>query len=210
MAEIEIAKLGVDDVDAIAKIHAVAFPDAAITAFGDETIRRYYRWLLQPVHDAAIVGAKLGGRLLGYCAAGVFRGAMNGFLRRNRLFLLSQMLRHPRLLTSELVRSRVRTALGITVRFSRLRTPTSAPSLPSFGILSIAVDPKERHHRVGHLLMTEAETRARAQGFGRMTLTVHPSNTGAVAFYERRGWQRDASQQPWNGAMTLPLSVVCG
>jgi len=210
MAELRIAPIARGDLTAVAALHARAFPDAALTAFGAEAVRRYYQWLLDGPHDAALVGAWDGAALVGFCAAGVFRGAMNGFLRANRGYLAAQIARHPALLRSPLIRDRIAAALRITLKFSRLSravpaTAAAAPSpAPSFGVLSIATDPAARGSGAGRALMAEAEARARRLGHARMTLTVHPDNARAVRFYEQLGWQRSGGP-PWAGAMLREL-----
>ena len=206
MPEVTLAPLRTDRLDDLVALHRRAFPDAAITAFGTEAVRRYYAWLMTGPHDAIVMGAWRDGRLIGFCAAGQFRGAMNGFLRRERGYLARHVLVHPRLLFSPLIRDRIRTALRITWRYSRVggRAPVAPPS-PSFGVLSIATDPDARGAGAGAMLMEEAEARARDEGHRRMTLTVHPDNAHAIAFYERRGWIRDPAQLPWAGAMVREL-----
>src|SRR6059058_1772674 len=109
--DLRVAPLTRADVDAVAELHMRAFPDGALTVFGVEVVRRYYLWLLEGPHDAAVVGAWRGSALLGFCAAGWFRGAMNGFLRANRWFLARRLLRHPSLLATPLIRERVGQAL---------------------------------------------------------------------------------------------------
>jgi ribosomal protein S18 acetylase RimI-like enzyme len=206
MPDVRVAPLARADLPAVVAIHKKAFPDSAITAFGDEAIRRYYLWLLEGPHDAALTGAWTGGTLAGFCAAGVFRGAMNGFLRENRRYLALRIATHPRLWLSPLVRDRLKTALQITLRFSRLRpAPANAPA-PSFGVLSIATDPDIRAG-AGRALMHEAEARARTRGHASMVLTVHPENSHAIAFYERLAWVRQPDADgAWRGAMTKRLS----
>jgi ribosomal protein S18 acetylase RimI-like enzyme len=207
---VRVAPIGRGDLAGVVAIHARAFPDTAITAFGPEAIRRYYLWLLDGPHAAALMGAWQGGALVGFCAAGVFRGAMNGFLRANRWYLAAHVARHPRLALSPLIRDRIVTALKITLRFSRLAQavpagPASAPPpSPSFGVLAIATDPRVRGAGAGRALMAEAEARARRLGHARMTLTVHPDNARAVRFYEQLGWAR-AAEVPWTGTMVRAL-----
>ena len=189
VADLVLAPLGRADLDAVAAVHARAFADSAITAFGSEAVRRYYLWLLEGPHDAALVGAWLDSRLVGFCAAGHFRGALNGFLRANRRYLALRIATHPWLLASPLIRDRLVRALAVTVRFSRLRKPAAAPAQPSFGVLAIATDPSVRGLGAGRALMLDAEARARARKLSRIVLTVHPDNARAIAFYEQLGWE---------------------
>jgi len=212
--ELHIAPIARDQIADVVALHTRAFPDAALTAFGAEALRRYYRWLLDGPHDAALVGAWQDA-LVGFCAAGVFRGAMSGFLRAHRGYLAARILRHPGLALNPLIRDRIATALKITLRFSRLarRAPAAAEQAaaprPSFGVLSIATDPRVRGAGVGRALMHEAEARARRLGHARMTLTVHPDNTRAVRFYEQLGWVcargPGAATGPWTGTMVREL-----
>lgn len=209
--DLQIHRLARADLVRVAELHRRAFPDAAISAFGPEAVQRYYRWLIEGPHDAAVMGAFRADALLGFCAAGVFRGAMNGFLRENRGFLVRHLLLHPRLLASSLIRERLREALRITARYSRrLRRspPTNKPTseAPRFGVLSIATDPDVRGSGAGRALMLEAETRARDQGHERMVLTVHPKNERAVRFYEQLGWVRSLDDQEWRGTMVKHLT----
>jgi ribosomal protein S18 acetylase RimI-like enzyme len=205
--ELALAPVRREELDAVAALHTRAFADSAITAFGLGAILRYYQWLLDGPHDAVLMGAWRGERLLGFCAAGVFRGAMSGFLRAHRNYLATRVLLHPSLLLSPLIRDRVKQAVVITARFSRMRRrpQVEAAPAPQFGVLSIATDPDARGAGAGRALMLEAETRARAGGFKRMVLTVHPENTRAVRFYEQLGWNRRLTEAVWSGAMHKEL-----
>lgn len=52
----------------------------------------------------------------------------------------------------------------------------------------LAVDEAYRRHGLGARLLDALETRARALELGAMLLLVYEANTGAIRFYERRGW----------------------
>jgi len=211
-SELRIAGARREDLEAVAALHARAFPDAAMTAFGPEAVRRYYLWLLEGPHDAALMLAWRGDRLVGFCAAGWFRGAVRGFLRANRLYLASRVLRHPSLLRTELVRERIALAVRLTLRFSRIgRTRAKQDAVPQdvrrFGVLSIATDPDARGSGAGRALMMEAEDRARREDFSSMILTVHPENARGVSFYEQLGWERCvAGDGRWTGMMEKQLT----
>jgi ribosomal protein S18 acetylase RimI-like enzyme len=76
----------------------------------------------------------------------------------------------------------------------------------SFGVLAIAVDPASQGQGTGAILMAEATRRAIAQDFLAMHLTVHPTNTAAVAFYRGLGWvELKEPNGTWVGRMTLSL-----
>jgi ribosomal protein S18 acetylase RimI-like enzyme len=201
-----------EDLEAVAALHARAFPDAAMTALGPEAVRRYYLWLLEGPHDAALMLAWRDDRLVGFCAAGWFRGAVRGFLRANRLYLACRVLRHPSLLRTELVRERIALAVRLTLRFSRFaRASAKHAAIPQdvrrFGVLSIATDADARGSGAGRALMMEAEARARRDGHVSMILTVHPDNARAVRFYEQLGWERHMTTGgSWAGNMKKRLT----
>ena len=148
--------------------------------------------------------------MLGFCFAGVFRGALGGFLRKNKKFLFWRVLMHPWLLFNEIFRDRLKTAfrsLRILPTKKKVKK-TSTPSNPvkSFSILSIAVDPAIQAKGVGKALMQAAEQEAIRQGYEHMHLTVHPSNTKAVQFYLRVGWNKNDAD-PWAGGMYKILNA---
>lgn len=200
-----------EDVRDIVSIHLAAFPDSALTLLGPEAVRRYYVWQMSGPHDCVAVGVFQDERLSGFCFAGTFHGALSGFLKDNRLFLLGRFLLRPYLLLSPRIRDRV-------LQTVRMLRPLTAPSQPkndehcpsprSFGILSIAVDPSRQGDGLGQSLIEVAESEARDRGFERMHLTVSPKNLGAVRFYERQHWQKVQDGDGWKGYMQKNLEVL--
>jgi ribosomal protein S18 acetylase RimI-like enzyme len=206
-----IRNLLLSDLANIAKVHCRAFPDSALTKLGLEPVRRYYEWQLTGPHDAVNIGIFDNTTLIGFCFSGVFRGAMGGFLEKNRSFLIRQVATHPWLLLNPLFRERV--AFAFKRVFQRKKTSTQQPRIettsqkpaPSFGILSIAVSPEHQGSGAARLMMEYVEQVAIERGFTSMGLTVHPSNTRAVRFYEKIGWQKDQVSGLWSGRMSKNL-----
>jgi ribosomal protein S18 acetylase RimI-like enzyme len=202
----EIRELTPRDLSSIAATHLRAFPESALTALGMEAVRRYYEWQLTGPHDVAAFGAFTENEMAGFCFGGVFRGAMSGFLQKHRKYLAWRVITHPWLLSSPLFRDRLGNGLSILKRFSKPQGSTAkAPKQLSFGILSIAVDPRFQGQGAGKLLMAASETVARAQGFAEMNLSVHPANQQAIRFYESLGWQKVTKSEAWSGEMTKLL-----
>lgn len=216
---IVLRTLKTEDIGAISEIHLRAFPDRAMSALGFEAVRRYYAWLLMDVHSNAYrIGAFDGDRLVGFNFAGRYNGALSGYLQRNRNFLMMKVAQRPWLLiTNELFRSRVNTALNI-IRFRRrVRTSKAAPDNEAsvervnyqrgFGILSIAVDPSVQGAGIGKKLMEDAQQEARRRGVGQMNLSVDVQNLQAISFYERIGWHKSLEADGvWRGSMIKALS----
>ncbi len=140
---VQIRGLTRDDLTRVAEVHVQAFRDSAITKLGKEAARRYYEWQLTGPHDCQAIGAFIDGALAGFCFGGVFRGAMSGFLRANRLFLIGRVLVHPYLLADPLFRSRLFDGLHVLRRFRRSQAPTrqTRKKTPD-AFLSMAVDPR--------------------------------------------------------------------
>lgn len=189
-----------------AQIHCLAFPDSALTKLGTEAVRRYYHWLLSGPHDSVCLGAFNGSDMLGFCFGGIFRGALSGYVRANRLFLARRVVTRPWMLANPIFRERLELGMRV-LRWNRKPkpavspAPSAEPRARSFGILSIAVHPERQGSGVGRLLMAESERIALARGFRQMNLSVHPTNTQAIRFYEGLGWERVTQDGVWTGQM---------
>lgn len=211
----EIRLLTLSDLPGVVQVHILAFPNSALTRLGKEATCRYYEWLLAEPHEALNIGAFQRTKLIGFCFGGVFRGALGGFLEKKRGFLMRQVAMHPWLLLNPLFRERAQFALSrLTKRFrsgnapalTKPASPTST-SARSFGILSIAVAPQHQGSGAARLLMEYSERVALERGFSRMGLTVHPSNSRAVRFYETIGWQRETENGVWGGHMSKTIEI---
>jgi ribosomal protein S18 acetylase RimI-like enzyme len=197
------------DLPQVAAVHRAAFPESLFTALGLEATRRYYEWQLLGPHDVTALGVFVGLELKGFLFGGVFKGAMAGFLRQHRGYLGWCVLANPRVWLHQTFRTRLREGSNI------LRKPINA-GLPqqqnyynrrkSFGILSIAVDPKSQRSGIGRMMMQVAETVAHNRTFQEMHLTVHPKNQAAVSFYERLGWEKILENGSFQGYMRKLLT----
>lgn len=206
---LQLDQLTPADLDDVARLHVVAFPESELGRQGLEGVRRSYLWQFEGPHDLTTIGARSDGRLVGFLFGGVFRGSTIGFVKREWRFLLGQAIRHPSALLRRERISRLFLALRLLLRRTtgaESEDPTAvAPR--SFGVLAIAVDPGCQGGGVGQAIMTEAEATARTLGYEQMHLTVHPSNEQAVRFYERGGWSRSVSEgEPWTGQMVKVLT----
>jgi len=196
ITELQIQTLMETDLSAVVRTHTAAFPDASLTRLGSETLHRYYAWQLNGPHDAYNIGAFVHDELAGFCFGGVFNGATGGFIRKERSFLIRNVLTHPWLVFNPIFRERL--TLGVHILFNNLRPKpkpvsikaTKQPVIRNYGILAIAVDPNLQGKGIGRSLMEQAEAIARQKGFDRMNLSVHPENKQAVNFYEMLEWKK--------------------
>jgi succinoglycan biosynthesis protein ExoA len=199
--------LSLNDLPQIANIHLKAFPKSYLSKLGIDTTSRYYEWLLTGPHEAFAIGAFEERKLAGFCFGGIFRGAMSGFVKRNRLFLIKKVLLHPWLFFDREFQERIKSSLPALFSRKRQSSKTFLP-VKSFGILAICVDPEYQNRGLGQLLMDESEQKARCHNFHEMDLTVHPENIQAVSFYKKLGWEKENDLEPWRGRMKKNLSVL--
>lgn len=206
----QISQLSSADLPGVAAVHTRAFPRSALTALGAEAVRRYYEWQLVGPHDVVALGAWSNGALAGFCFGGVFRGALSGFVRSNRNYLVRRVLIHPWLALNPLFRDRLASGIHVLGLVRRKpdtgRAEVPSPTGRSFGILAIAVDPALQRAGIGRMLLAAAEDHALQGAFRRMHLTVQPENQQAVRFYEGLGWHKVETRETWNGEMARDLS----
>lgn len=193
--------LVVGDLQEVAELHRRAFKDSALTKLGFEPVRRYYEWQLIGPHDCYAVGAFDEDRsMVGFCFAGVFRGSLSGFIEKNKKFLIVWLLTHPWLFFNSLVIDRLKIVIKLKQKKGKeIKDPK--PYIRSFGILSIAIDPEKQGLGIGKLIMQAVEKECRERGYRQMNLTVHPTNSTAIAFYENCEWKKLTAEGEWGGSM---------
>jgi ribosomal protein S18 acetylase RimI-like enzyme len=208
MSELKIRALRVDDLPAVASVHLMAFSGRALSELGHEVVRRYYDWQLRGPHESVCLGVFQAEDLTGFCFGGVFHGALTGFLRKNRSFLVWRVLSHPWLISSSFFRERMALAINVLRRTSAASVHPVVSNMRSFGILAVAVNPDHQGLGLGKKLMQASEKVALERSFSRMHLTVEPENIQAVTFYESLGWQKaESSDVAWHGSMFKNLTV---
>lgn len=209
MENITIRIIKMTDLDAVVDVHRNAFSDRALTSLGREAVRRYYAWQLCGPHDAIALGIFQSEKLVGFCFAGIFRGATSGFLRKNKWFLIWRVITHPWLIGTPLVRERISLASRLLKYHSTPAVSRSAMPAKSFGILAIAINPLIQGVGVGKRLMIEIEKIAVERGFSNLHLTVDVNNAQAISFYENLGWRKlNRSDGMWYGYMVKSLVAL--
>lgn len=210
-SSISVRPLTVEDLGQVSSIHILAFDDRAFSRMGEETVRRYYNWLLLGPHKALALGAYKADQLIGFCFSGVFHHALSGFLKKNRYFLIRYVLFHPWLLFNPLILNRVKLALRflyyrLRPQARKISNPSSEPQGKYFSILAIATHPEHWGSGVGRLLMQHSEEFALQLNFSTIRLAVDTTNTRAIEFYERQGWKKELVNNEWKGLMVKSLT----
>lgn len=184
---LSLFRLGGEDADKAARLHRRAFPDSFLTLLGVEAVRRYYRWLLTGPHECFSVGISSDGKLAAYAMGGAFKGAVSGFVKKNRRFLFCRLLVSPR----AWVQARfLRKVLAPLIRLLGKRDTKPRFSIfeDSFGVLVLAVDPEFQRTGLGRRLMGELAKEARHRGKKQMHLSVDKNNHQALFFHRKLGW----------------------
>ncbi|MDX1437791.1 MAG: GNAT family N-acetyltransferase, partial [Anaerolineales bacterium] len=159
---------------------------------GDEAVRRYYQWQLLGPHNVTALGADFNQTIVGFCFGGQFRGAMSGYVAKNRAYLLLSLLFRPWIFVKPSVLRRIKGLFSQYMQSLQARPGEAGSSqeVPDyFGILAIAVLPEFQSRGVGKQLMWHAEMAARKQGDPRMRLVVNADNLQAFRFYQSIGWE---------------------
>jgi ribosomal protein S18 acetylase RimI-like enzyme len=209
MDGIEIRELTDEDLSSVANIHCLGFSESALTKLGKKAVRRYYQWQLNGPHDVFAIGAFHGHLLVGFCFGGVFSGALSGFVRKNRAYLMGLVMLRPWLLFDRIVRNQL--SVGVKMGKRKIHSQTKKHSLKktSFGILSVVVHPEMQNSGIGAMLMSAAEEEARRRKMDELNLTVNEQNQAAIQFYEKLGWKRTIPDTGnWRGRMRKTLTSV--
>jgi len=198
------------DLPALADLHVRAFPHAAVSRLGRQAARRYYASVFDGPHQAVGIGAFDQGRLVGYCFGGVWLDPEKHFLKKNLRFVAQRVLMRPSLLGEPFFRERIRNGLRLLLprrspRPAAAATGARIPPVRSFGILYLAVDPRERGRGLARSLMELIEGIARQKGFQQMDLSVYLDNHAAIKLYEGMQWQKVPGDEGWQGFMLKRL-----
>jgi ribosomal protein S18 acetylase RimI-like enzyme len=210
--QIVLKKLEVADLVQVARVHISSFPDSALTKLGVEIVRRYYLWQLNPAHEKVwAVGAFAENECVGFSFGGVFNHSVSGFVYRNKTHLAKEVLLHPKFLSNPFFLKRIHLGIKMIRHFAKKQKalPENKPKTTkntSFGILAIGVAPDFQKHGIGKLLILDAEKEAISCGFEQMDLSVHPTNTKAIRFYEKLDWQKVPPNDSWTGVMIKKLT----
>lgn len=207
---IAIQPITLDDLGLVADVHLAAFPNAALSKLGRETVRRYYLWCLSLPHDSVGIGVFIDGRIVGYCIAGVFRGSDAIFLRRNKGYIIWYLVTHPWLFVDNSVKKRIINIFQMVrqcfFRVVNNKEISTTVGKDMFGILAIAVEPLYQRSGIGNLLLGDIEKLALERGFSSMRLSVHLDNEKAISFYEKHDWKKILGLDgKWQGYMTKEI-----
>lgn len=179
-----IVPLTPDHAATAAALHAAGQPGTFLTSLGPAFLRALYRAIPASPHGFGFAALDAGGTMVGVVAAATETGALYKDLLLRQAWRLAppvalQLLRRPTLLPN-IVRS--------------LLYPGAEPHPGAGELLFIGVRPERRSHGIGADLTTALLDGCRARGIGVLTVLVDAANEGANRFYQRHGFQHDATR----------------
>ena len=198
-----VISLKIKDLGQAARIHIKSFPKSLLSVIGEESIIRYYEWQFKSGAKIYPIGLYVNNKLAGYCIGGVFKAAMGGFIARNKVFLIIQILRNPSILLMGKFLKNIFYIIKLSIYFTIKRNipdNNEGESKKYFGILAIAVDPEYQNNGFGKILLSRSEAYASENKFTHMRLTADIENENTIRFYESNGWTKNNNDN-WSGQM---------
>lgn len=189
---IDYALFGTDQLDRMAEIRHICFPESNITKLGFEAHQRFCAWLIDGPHDVIPLGAFVNGRLAGFLIAGRFKGVVSGFIKTNKLFVARCFLLKPSLLFDRSIQAKVRYVLlqytnSPKLQQNKVVNKVSRPN--SCAMLDMAVHPDFRGLGLGTQLMSKGEDIALSRGYEWAHGSVLRSNPYVIEFHRRHGYR---------------------
>jgi len=181
----KIRNATLDDVIAVAEIHAVAFPDFFLTTLGDKFLRELYSGFLN--HSSGIFfvadeADKVIGFVAGTSSPDIFFPAMRQ--RRGLFFLMSAIpavLRNPIVVVRKLY-------MAVFYRGDKPAEVENGALLSSVGVMPVALG-----KNVGRELLEQFESEAFSRGAGFVYLTTDQIENDRVnAFYRKCGYHEES------------------
>lgn len=209
--QIRVISLKLRDLGQAASIHRKSFPNSLLSIIGQESIIRYYEWQYDSGAKIYPIGIYIDKKLVGYCIGGVFKAALGGFLARNKLFLLTQLLKNPSIFFMDKFLKNIFYALKLSIYFTvNDKIPENKnedSSKKYFGILALAVHPKYHKNGFGKTLLSKSEAYASKNTFTHMRLTADVENENTIRFYESNGWIKNNNNHDsnWSGEMVKEI-----
>jgi ribosomal protein S18 acetylase RimI-like enzyme len=190
--EIYVRNAELADVDGMARCHVEAFPGRFMTEMGCAWLSRLYRFFIKHRGGVCLIGVDPNDKVVGLAVGGQ-PDIRNQFLRYAMVrfpgtifskFVTSSMVR--RVLLRELRRRLGRNKRGaLPSEITRLQET----AVHWGNLLSICVRPECMGTGIAGELIESFGRACAAKGFDRLSLTVVPENSRAIAFYKKHGWR---------------------
>jgi hypothetical protein len=188
------------DLNALVLCHRSAFPDALSTKLGHRFCSKMLSWYIES-ERGTLFHLEHEGEIPGYVGGIMIRipglpGSATSITQHAfKEFVLAFLIKpwlifHPESITRI---SFIWRNIKLKLRSGGQSPHTSVQDvpqnfIPSMGLVVIGVSPEHQGKGYGSMLLKEFESRARNEGFRKISLSVHKDNHQAIKAYKRNGW----------------------
>lgn len=184
---VQITTMEQADLQAIIKIHQVAFPNNRSTALGTRFLLSMYTWFHNNYPHTCLV-ARLDGQVVGFIAGARPQYGPELF-KSCILSVFLGIILHPRIVFNRSTYWSARAFLrALFSRKSTAEVATLKNSKNVFDLASIAVAPGFRGQGIASTLVNAFEARAFERAVDEITLTTSVDNIAARRVYEKKQW----------------------
>jgi len=189
-----------NDLEGIARCHMKAFPSSLSSSLGLNYAARMISFYLAD-DRGVLFHVEDENEITGYCGGLMSRvpgrhGSATSMTQHTFRSLVLNLLIRPWLIFHHEIRSNIPLITkNLKLRFTGRTSDNAVPQpgrnqefTPSMGLVVIGVSPDFRGKGHGSLLLKEFESRARKEGFKKITLSVRKENNQAITAYKRNGW----------------------
>lgn len=188
------------DLKRIARCHIKAFPASLSSKLGlNYAARMIYFYLADD--RGVLFHVEDENEITGYCGGLMSRepgrhGSATSMTQHTFRSLVLNLVIRPWLIFHHEIRANIPLIIkNLKLRFTARATEKATPHpdrnqefTPAMGLVVIGVSPKHQGKGYGTLLLKEFESRARKEGFKKITLSVRKENHQAISAYKRNGW----------------------
>ena len=201
----ELERLELSRIPGVVRVHQASFPGSFLSLLGQGALTSFYTWFAKSPGTIGFVFTLRGevkGFVVGWEAGASWQIPMaKSCMMPLGLGLVGGIIASPVRMLPLLIQR-----LGVVVSFARgllrsladkhpkpqVKTETTVNSLRrvNASLLSIAVDPDVRRHKIASRLIELFVAEARRRSAPEVRLSVEPENIAARKLYEKAKWQR--------------------
>jgi len=207
--EYRIEPLSLVHVPAIAEAHSACFPDFYLTSLGMPFVTFFYRSMVEFPGCFTTVAVDPTGRVVGFAAGAKSSDKFRHFLYRQHFLFVAWTIFKQVLISAQARRhifgrlAQVKKAFRLIIRMAPPEPTPRANAFPdpekrawvmsqvasAASLMSMGLRPEYRGSGIAEELILSFEDMAREMGISCIELSTFRTNTRAIAFYEKSGYQ---------------------
>lgn len=189
---IKIRRISRNDVTEVASLHREIFPDYFLSRMGQRFLELFYRQFGNETGNCGYA-AESGGEFIGLVVGTSNPSCLfNRFYRENfkeLALITAARLLQDRSIRPSLYQRKAHFGYALKSLVSKKEPAESVHGLNKFDLMAIGVKPEFRGTGLAENLLERFCGQVRAEGAAMINLSVFQSNSRAIAFYKKCGWQ---------------------